>query len=96
MTGEEVSGVGCGVLVVCERGRCVGVVHLVEEDAGNADVCGGIVVPAGVGGDVLRNVGEGAAGVVRTHVAESEDVGLAVEIGDAIEVVCIGRRGAGY
>ncbi len=75
--------VGCGALHVCVSGVGSGVVDVVEEDAADGDVGGGVGGPAGVDVDVGGDGGEGAVRECGVDVAERVDVWEVVELGDA-------------
>ena len=75
------------------HGGRFGVVDVVEEDARHGDVvlAVGVVGPGGVDVDVGDDGRVGAVRVVRVHVAERLDVGVAVELRDAGDVVLVRR-----
>lgn len=101
---EHHGGDGRGDLVVRVRREIlvVGLVRsrgvvpardLVEEDASDGDVGAGVGRPFGVDVDFGGDVGERALCVGGADVAQCDDVGVLVELGDAGDEVGIGRVG---
>ena len=74
---------------ICQDARDGGVVNFIKEDAVDGDVGLSIVGPIGVDADVVGEQGVGGFGVARVDVAERLDVGVAVQLGNAVNVVLI-------
>ena len=66
---------------------------LVKEDASDGDVGFGVGRPVGVDIDIRGDVGIGTLCVGGGDVAQCDDIGVLVEVGDAGDEVGIGRVG---
>ncbi len=76
---------------ICHDTRGAAAADFVEEDAVDGDVGWSVVGPIGVDADILGEDGVGGFGEARVDVAERLDVGITVELGDAVNVVLFGR-----
>lgn len=74
---------------ICVDGAGGGVVDVVEEDARDGDVGFGVALPGSVDTDIGGNGRVSAVREIRVDVSERLDVGVAVQLGDASDVVLV-------
>lgn len=79
----------CGSLVICIHGACCSVEDFVKEDSVNGNIGPGVCSPSGIDVDLGGKGGIRDPSVVGGDVAKGGNIGIAVELGEAGDIVCV-------